>query len=156
MVRSGLRGMPLLWVTALLACGGEEPGPSRPAADPPPPAAATPVVALLEPADGAELAGGDVTVRLSASGIRITPAAVHEPGTAHHHLLLDVDPPPAGEPVPSGVTGFIHLGQGDSTFTFRDVAPGDHRLIALLGDSAHVPLETAVADTVRFTILERN
>lgn len=114
-------------------------------------------VAIVEPAHGAEVAvadtaGADVQVRLTAAGITIAPASVREPGTAHHHLFLDLDPTPPGEKIPAGKTGIIHLGKGDSTFVFRGVEPGAHRIIAILADSAHVPLEPAAADTVRFTV----
>ena len=116
-----------------------------------------PRVTIMEPDDGAEIAaadtaGADVGVRLSAGGVTIAPASVHEPGTAHHHLFLDLDPTPMGEKIPAGRTGIIHLGKGDSAFVFRDVEPGAHRIIAILADSAHVPIEPAAADTVRFMV----
>lgn len=132
------------------------PGDTLPEAPPVPPAAAggPARVTIVDPADGANIGGPDVTVRLSARGIRITPAAVHEPGTAHHHLFLDLDPTPTGEKIPAGRTGIIHLGKGDSAFTFLNVAPGPHRIIAVLGDSAHVPLAPLVSDTLEITVAE--
>jgi hypothetical protein len=93
-----------------------------------------------------------VPVSLSASGIEIAPASEHRPGTAHHHLFVDRDVTPPGEKMPSGTTGLIHLGKGDSTFTIEGLAPGEHRVIAVLGDSAHVPLAPLAADTVTFTV----
>lgn len=111
-----------------------------------------PSVTFVEPAEGSRHPGPDVTVQLSASGIRITPASVREAGTAHHHLFLDIDATPPGEKIPAGRTGIIHLGKGDSTFVFLDVSPGRHRIIAVLGDSAHVPLEPLATDTVHVTV----
>jgi hypothetical protein len=95
---------------------------------------------------------GDVPVSLSASGIEIAPASEHRPGTAHHHLFVDRELTPPGEKMPAGTTGLIHLGKGDSTFTILALAPGEHRVIAVLGDSAHVPLDPLAADTVTFTV----
>lgn len=111
-----------------------------------------PSVTIVEPADNAAISGSDVAVQLSASGIRITPASVREPGTAHHHLFLDIDAAAPGTKIPAGRTGIIHLGKGDSTFIFLDVSPGRHRIIAMLGDSAHVPVEPLSTDTVHVTI----
>jgi hypothetical protein len=108
-------------------------------------------VRIHAPGEGDTLAG-DVPVSLSASGIEIAPASEHRPGTAHHHLFVDRDLTPPGEKMPSGTTGLIHLGKGDSTFTILALAPGEHRVIAVLGDSAHVPLDPLAADTVTFTV----
>lgn len=119
------------------ACAGE-PGEAR--------------VTIVEPRDGTRAAGPDVAVSLSARGVKIAPAASREPSTAHHHLFLDLDVTPASEKIPAGRTGIIHLGKGDSTFTFRDVAPGSHRIIAILADSAHIPLAPLAADTVNLTV----
>ena len=108
-------------------------------------------VRIDAPAEGATVPG-DVPVSLSASGIEIAPASEHRPGTAHHHLFVDRDLTPPGEKMPAGTTGLIHLGKGDSTFTILALAPGQHRVIAVLGDSAHVPLDPLAADTVVFTV----
>jgi hypothetical protein len=78
--------------------------------------------------------------------------ADQRPGTAHEHLFLDVDPPPAGEAIPVGVAGIIHLGKAETEFTIDTVAPGRHRIIAVLADPSHVPLPNAVRDTVFITV----
>ena len=111
-----------------------------------------PSVTIVEPADGSAISGSDVAIQLSASGIRITPASVREPGTAHHHLFLDIEATAPRTKIPAGRTGIIHLGKGDSTFVFRNVAPGRHRIIAMLGDSAHVPVEPLSTDTVHVMV----
>ncbi len=109
-------------------------------------------VRILEPKEGAVLAGPDVRVALEARGIEIAPAAEQRPGTAHHHLFLDTELTPPDEKIPAGVTGIIHLGRGQSEFTFEKVGPGLHRLIAQLADPNHVPLKPLVVDTVRFRV----
>jgi hypothetical protein len=108
-------------------------------------------VQIVAPAPG-DTVGGKVPVALSASGIEIAPASDHRPGTAHHHLFVDRDLTPSGEKMPAGTTGLVHLGKGDSSFAIADLAPGEHRVIAVLGDSAHVPLEPLAADTVTFMV----
>ncbi len=122
---------------SMLACGE----PSRNAS-----------VEIIEPADGAVFRGAPVTVILAAGGIEIAPASEQREGTAHHHLFVDRDLTPLGDTIPSGVTGILHLGRGQTEFLLRGLAPGDHTVIALLADRGHVPLSPPAADTVRFTV----
>lgn len=105
---------------------------------------------ITAPANGA-VVGPDVRVVLAASGITIGPAGL-DSSVAHHHLFLDTDPTPAGQPIPVGEAGIVHLGQGQSEYVFEGVAPGEHRVIAVLADWVHVPLAPPVRDTVRFTV----
>lgn len=130
------------------AGGGEEPGAAGAGEEAMGPASVT----IEAPADGATVAGDSVPVTLSASGVEITPATVRRPGTGHHHLFLDTEATPAGDTIPDGTPGIIHLGRGQTAFTFTGVEAGEHRLIALVADADHVPLEPRVADTVRFTV----
>lgn len=110
-------------------------------------------VTITSPASGDTIRGSAVHVTLAVSGVALAPAAEQRPGTAHHHLFLDVDPGPAQDPIPLGVPGIVHLGQGETSFHWEGVAPGQHRIIALLGDPAHVPLQPVVADTVTVVVI---
>ncbi len=49
--------------------------------------------------------------------------------------------------------GLKHLGTGASSWTFKNVEPGQHRLIAVLALGDHVPLDPWVTDTVTFTVV---
>ena len=109
-------------------------------------------VRIVEPTDGSTVTGTSVHVRLEAQGVEIAPAAEHRAGTAHHHLFLDTDVTPADAAIPAGTPGIIHLGKGQTEYTFEGVAPGPHRLIAVLADPNHVPLTPWAVDTVRFTV----
>ena len=115
-------------------------------------AAPAPSVKIMQPKQGATVAGTMVDVVLEAQGVEIAPAAEHRAGTAHHHLFLDTDLTPADVAIPVGMPGIVHLGKGQSKYIFEGVAPGPHRLIALLADPNHVPLKPLAADTVRFTV----
>ena len=108
-------------------------------------------VEIGEPADGATVTGPDVRVVLQAHGVEIVPAGVEQPNSGHHHLFMDVPVTAAGEPIPAG-PGIVHLGGAQTEHTFEGLAPGEHVLIATLGDWLHVPIESVGADTVRFTI----
>lgn len=115
-------------------------------------AAKTPRVRIVEPKQGATVTGSSVHVVLNATGIEIAPAAAQRAGTAHHHLFLDTDLTAGDVGIPAGQPGIVHLGKGQSEYTFEGVKLGPHRLIALLADPNHVPLKPLVADTVRFTV----
>jgi hypothetical protein len=114
--------------------------------------AMTAEVAIVEPAQGATVEGATVRVRLEASGVRIVQAGDTTSGTGHHHIFLDDDLSPAGQPVPSVPNRIIHMGDGSAEYVFEDVAGGEHRLIAVVADGVHVPLQPWVVDTVSFTV----
>ncbi len=112
-----------------------------------------PTVTIESPTDNAVITADSVPVVLSASGIEIVAAdGEPTPGRAHHHLFLDVDLTPAGEPIPKLAPGVTHLGTGVSSFTLKDLTPGRHRIIAVLALGDHVPLEPWAVDTVHFTV----
>jgi len=111
-----------------------------------------PTVTINSPAEGDTVRGSAVHVMLGVEGIELAPAADEKPGTAHHHLFLDVDTPPLDRAIPAGVTGIIHLGRAQTDFHWDSVAVGPHRIIAVLADFKHVPLVPLVADTVHFVV----
>jgi hypothetical protein len=108
-------------------------------------------VKITAPANGATVSG-PVKVILVASGVEIVPATVERPGTGHHHLFVDHDLTPVDDTIPRGVTGILHLGRGQTEFVLDSLAPGPHRVIAVVADWKHVPLKPLVVDTVRFTV----
>ena len=112
----------------------------------------TVTVTITSPADGDTVTGSVVHVMLAATGIEIAPASEQRAGTAHHHLFLDVDLTPAEDTIPSGVTGIRHLGRAQTEFHWDSVAPGPHRIIAVLADAWHVPLKPLAADTVNVVV----
>lgn len=155
--------LPLRRITVLAslillpACGGETPEPpSQPQGAPESASPAQPTepatVTILDPAEGAEVDGPSVTVHLAASGVRIVPAGTMDAGTGHHHLYLDTELGDMGVAVPAIPGAVVHLGTGVSEYTFEDVAPGPHRLIAVVADGVHVPLIPLVVDTVDFVV----
>jgi hypothetical protein len=113
-------------------------------------------VTFARPQEGDTIRGGTVQVTLEVSGLRIVEAGVMDPNTGHHHLYLDVDLTPLDQAVPAGVAGITHMGLAQTEFTFEGVAPGQHRLIAVVGDGVHVPLSPPVVDTVTFTVVPAN
>ena len=58
----------------------------------------------------------------------------------------------ADAPVPSIPGSVVHMGDGSAEYTFEGVSAGEHRLIAVVADGIHVPLNPMVVDTVMFTV----
>ena len=152
------RTLPLFALTVFaLACSSDAPPESM--ADDAAPAEATEAeatmvatVEILEPADGSVIEGNTVTVRLNTSGVRIVAAGDTTSGTGHHHLYLNADLTPIDQPVPTVPNEIVHMGDGSAEFVFEDVPAGEHRLIAVVADGVHIPLNPWVVDTVTFTV----
>lgn len=145
----------LAFATSAAACGGDTGGDqAEPAGGAEVTSSAEPIgtVTIVEPQDGSVVEGPDVTVRLAVEGFPIVPSGDMTPNTGHHHLYLDADLTPASEPVPTVENQIIHMGDASDTFTFRNVPSGEHRIIAVVADGAHFPLQPWVVDTVTITV----
>ncbi|HUF51992.1 MAG TPA: DUF4399 domain-containing protein [Longimicrobiales bacterium] len=108
-------------------------------------------VHIVQPVDGTEVQGPDVRVVLTAENITIAPAGDPAPNTGHHHLFLNLETVPEGQPIPAGMSGIIHLGQAQTEHTFTGLSPGEYTLIAVIGDLAHRVIQQD-QDTVRFRV----
>ena len=149
----------LLLFSGLVACGGEEAAdapvseePSTPAVEAPEAEVPLGTVTILEPADGATVDGPDLRVVLEIGGMEIRPAGDMTPNSGHHHLYLDHDLTDPTEPIPAIPGQVIHMGDGSSEYVFEGVEAGEHRIIAVVGNHVHVPLQPWVVDTVYVTI----
>lgn len=109
-------------------------------------------VTIIEPAHEASVDGPTVRIVLEATGVTIVPAGENQPNSGHHHLLLNADMPPMTEAIPSEEGRYIHLGKGQTEYLLENLQPGEHTVIALVGDFAHVPIDPPVADTVVFAV----
>ena len=99
-------------------------------------------VYFVTPLDGQTMSS-PVTVRFGLDGLGVAPAGVERQGTGHHHLLVDLDNPPAlDKPIPADEQ-HIHFG-GGQTQTSLELAPGKHTLQLLVGDHLHIPHEPPV------------
>jgi hypothetical protein len=142
-------------LTAVAACGGgEEPADQaelEPVEERAVPEAPLGSVSIVDPTEGQEVEGPSVTVRLETD-VPIRQAGDTTSGTGHHHLFLDADLSEPGMPVPTVPGSIIHMGDGSAEYTFEEVAPGEHRIIAVVADGLHIPLQPWVVDTVTFTV----
>lgn len=91
---------------------------------------------FVTPTNG-EFVKSPVTVHFGLKGMGVAPAGVEKAKTGHHHLIIDTDLPPMGQPIPKDAQ-HIHFG-GGQTETVIELPPGKHTLQLLLGDHNHLP-----------------
>ncbi len=108
-------------------------------------------VQIVLPDEGPFEEGSSVMVTLEVSGLTIASAGTTDPGTGHHHLMIDRDLPVGGLVIPT-FPGQVHLGQGQLEYEIEGLDAGEHVVIAVVGDGTHIPLDPWVVDTVRFVI----
>lgn len=142
-------------LAGMTACGGSKTASNDSAAvtaaGVPTPAVPATAVRIVSPAEN-DSTGHDVTVVLAQTGVTIAKADGKKvDGTGHYHLFLDTPPSADGAPIPPTTNNIVHIGTGDSTFTFKGLTPGQHELIAVLGYGDHTPMATR-RDTVRFVV----
>ncbi|MFA6967313.1 DUF4399 domain-containing protein [Bosea sp. (in: a-proteobacteria)] len=77
------------------------------------------------------------TVRIGLKEMGVAPAGIDKALTGHHHLLIDSDPGPPDQPIPSDYNN-IHLGNGQTEVVVT-LPKGTHTLQLLLGDYTHTP-----------------
>jgi len=117
----------------------------------PAPAAPTAAVRIVSPAEG-DSTGHDVTVVMTKEGVTIAKAdGAQVEGTGHYHLFLDTIPSADGAAIPPTSKNTVHIGTGDSTYTFKGLSAGPHEIIAVIGYGNHFPM-AARRDTVKFVV----
>jgi hypothetical protein len=147
-----------LAAVALTACGGGEKAAdssaaAAPAAAPAAPAAAAgPEVLIVSPKEN-DTTGTDVTVVLSKQGaVTIEKASgTKAEGVGHYHLFLDTATVADGTIIPPATAHMVHIGTGDSTYTFKGLTPGAHQIIAVIGYGDHSAM-AGKRDTVNFVV----
>lgn len=99
-------------------------------------------VYIVSPKDGAKVKS-PVTVVFGVKGMGIAPAGIKFDNTGHHHLLVDAQAPAdLSQPIAANEHS-LHFGKGQ-TETSLTLAPGNHTLQLLFGDSLHVPHDPAL------------
>lgn len=139
------------------ACGGDagdqpssEEAPDQ-AAEQPDAAAEPATVSIVSPEDGAVVDQGPLLVVMEVTGLTVVAAGVMDPGTGHHHLIVDGDVDWTA-PIPNDPGVHYHMGLAQSEFTLEDLTPGEHRIVAVVADGVHVPLDPPVADTITVVV----
>lgn len=117
----------------------------------PSPAPSTAAVMITSPAKGSTT-GPDVTVILHAQGVQIAKADGKKvEGVGHYHLFLDTIPTADNTVIPPKTNKIVHIGTGDSTYTFKGLSAGPHTIIAVIGYGDHSAMPQR-RDTLNFTV----
>lgn len=100
-------------------------------------AVAAPTLQLVAPADAATVKAGTVNVSVTTTGLKfVTPSTTIVAGEGHVHFTLDSEP----------------FQMSDSPeFTYKDVAPGPHTLVAELVRNDATSFSPPVKQQVTFT-----
>ena len=108
-------------------------------------------VKIISPNDG-QIVSNPITFQIQVNNLTLIPSATPSAASQGHlHLLIDADPPPAGQQVPKDAT-HIHIGNGASEYSVTDLPAGKHKIIALFADSQHVVTNPPVMDTITITV----
>ncbi|MXX54511.1 MAG: DUF4399 domain-containing protein [Gemmatimonadetes bacterium] len=108
-------------------------------------------VTITQPADGALVDAGPVLFVMETEGLEIVEAGNMNPGTGHHHLVVNGDIDWA-LPIPNDPGVHYHMGLAQTEFTIEDLTPGEHRIISVVADGVHIPVDPPVADTITITV----
>jgi hypothetical protein len=115
-------------VLASTLAGAQDRTPSPPGAE----------VYIISPKNGATVSN-PVLVQFGLKVMGIAPAGIKFDNTGHHHLLIDSDAPTdLSAPLPASEK-IIHYGKGQTETTLKDLTPGKHTLLLVLGDASHIP-----------------
>lgn len=105
---------------------------------------------FISPTNGAVVAS-PFTVRFGLRGMGVAPAAVDQPKTGHHHLIVDAPLPDMQLPIPMD-DHYRHFGGGQTEMQLS-LPPGKHTLQLLLGDYRHIPHDPpVVSEQIEITV----
>lgn len=109
-------------------------------------------VYFVFPQDGSKVFATSKVV-FGVRGMTVTPAGEHmgDKTRGHHHLIIDGEPVPAGQVVPSS-DKHIHFGKGQ-TETEVKLEPGKHTLTMQFADGAHISYGPALSKTITVEVL---
>ena len=92
-----------------------------------------------------------VLIQFGLAGMGIAPAGSTNPGTGHHHLIVDGASAMAGIPIPMDMS-HMHFGRGQTEVSVQ-LPPGNHVLELALADGGHVlHMPPVVSDKITITV----
>ena len=110
-------------------------------------------VSIAEPEDGASLIS-PFRIQMMAEGVSVEPASAGvNDGRGHHHIIIDENLPPKGQPIPSD-TQHLHFGKGQ-TEAILDLAPVEHTIRLLFAKGDHIPYDPVITSTIKVTVTEQ-
>jgi hypothetical protein len=120
----------------------------------------TPTVKITAPSNGATLPAGDIRVDADVQNFNIVDkqGQANVTGEGHVHFYMDVSPIPsaAGQPAIPANTSALWAHVSDNSYTFANVPPGPHTIVAQLVNNDHTPVYPIVSDMVTITVTTRS
>jgi len=89
-------------------------------------------------------------VEMGVVGMKIKPAGEPEPGTGHHHIIIDGGFMSFGEIIPMDNT-HLHYGKGD-TIVHVELAKGSHTLTLQFANGMHVSYGEQFSSTINIYV----
>ena len=117
-------------------------------------------VYFVSPRDGQQVGGllgadGKVAVQLKfgVEGMDVKPAGTDAPNSGHHHVIIDGESIPDGQPVPMDEQ-HIHFGKGQTEAGIR-LTPGKHTLTMQFANFAHMSYGARMAQKIELMVVEQ-
>lgn len=108
-----------------------------------------PRVFFISPKDG-ETVPTEFTVKFGLEGMKVAPAGKVVLGTGHHHLIIDGQPLPKGQAVPSDEK-HLHFGKGQMETKVK-LSPGPHTLTLQFADGSHKSYGEPMSQTIKVIV----
>lgn len=110
-------------------------------------------VDFLSPKNGDKVKN-PVTVKMNVNGLKVRPAGEdpNDKNSGHHHLLIDMDSIPEGQPIPSDEK-HLHYGKAQTETTVK-LPAGEHKLTLQFADGAHRSYGPKMSKTIKVIVTE--
>jgi hypothetical protein len=132
-------------VLALSGCQANSPAPTN-----------KPVITIASPAANTSVSGPKVKIDASVSHWQLVAAnQAAKPGEGHLHFYIDIpaDAIKVGEGIPlDQAAKFVHAGKAPFTSREIELAPGQHTVTVVMGNSVHQVLAEPAPVSVTFTV----
>ncbi len=108
-------------------------------------------VDFLSPKDGDKVKS-PVKVKMLVNKLKVRPAGedVDDKKSGHHHILINLDAIPEGQPIPTDEK-HLHFGKGQ-TETDVVLPPGEHTLTLQFADGAHRSYGPKLSKKIKITV----
>ncbi len=112
-----------------------------------------PIVVLLSPSDGSVLTSGNVQVRIYLQNFHMVQNTGQPNKASEGHAIyyLDVNAP-LKQGVPATTAPGTFIASAETSYTWRDVPPGQHTFTVQLVNNDNTPLNSAVTVRVNVTV----
>ena len=91
------------------------------------------------PNNGEVIRSTNIRVWFGLRNMGVAPAGTDLPNVGHHHIIVDAEVPPAGEPIPSNEQ-YLHFGKGQTEAVIT-LSKGVHTLRLDFADKDHMQFD---------------